>query len=126
MKSLVAAVAVLVALVAGAPVQAQPPDPLEFWLVLADPGRVDGGDDHAQFNIGLIYVGGSFGVQQDDTEAVRWFQLAAEQGHARAQYFLGGMYGEGRGVPQDYAGSGGGRDRPAVGYCGSCRTAGSD
>ena len=30
MKPLVAAVAVLVALVAGAPVQAQPPDPLEF------------------------------------------------------------------------------------------------
>jgi TPR repeat protein len=26
----------------------------------------------------------------------------AEQGHAEAQYNLGGMYAEGRGVPQDY------------------------
>ena len=40
MRLLVAAVAVLVALAAGAPVQAQPPDPLEFWLVLAGSGFV--------------------------------------------------------------------------------------
>ena len=40
MKPLVAAIAVLVALAAGAPVQAQPPDPLEFWLVLAGSGFV--------------------------------------------------------------------------------------
>ncbi len=28
--------------------------------------------------------------------------MAAEQGHASAQYYLGLMYGEGQGVPQDY------------------------
>ena len=41
------------------------------------------------------------GVPQDAAEAVRWFRLAAEQGHARAQYSLGVMYGTGEGVPQD-------------------------
>ena len=33
--------------------------------------------------------------------AVHWYQLAAEQGHALAQYNLGGMYSSGRGVPRD-------------------------
>ena len=28
------------------------------------------------------------GVVQDEAEAVRWFRLAAEQGHAEAQYNL--------------------------------------
>jgi TPR repeat protein len=30
-----------------------------------------------------------YGVVQDYAEAVRWFRLAAEQGHAKAQYNLG-------------------------------------
>jgi TPR repeat protein len=30
-----------------------------------------------------------------------WFQLAAEEGYASAQYYLGQMYRNGRGVPQD-------------------------
>ena len=51
------------------------------------------------------------GVPEDDTEAVRWYRLAAEQGHARAQYNLGAraqynlgvMYANGEGVPEDDA-----------------------
>ena len=43
------------------------------------------------------------GVPQDAAEAVRWFRLAAEQGHASAQYNLGVMYDTGEGVPQDAA-----------------------
>ncbi len=35
-------------------------------------------------------------------QAVYWYRLAAEQGVARAQYDLGLMYFEGKGVPQDY------------------------
>jgi TPR repeat protein len=31
-----------------------------------------------------------------------WFQRAAEQGHPVAKLYLGVMYAEGRGVPQDY------------------------
>jgi hypothetical protein len=42
------------------------------------------------------------GVPQDDAEAVRWYRLAADQGHATAQANLGVMYADGQGVPQDY------------------------
>ena len=38
---------------------------------------------------------------QDNAEAVAWYRLAAEQGHADAQFNLGWMYASGRGVPQD-------------------------
>ena len=33
---------------------------------------------------------------------MRWFRLAAEQGAATAQVYLGVMYQKGQGVPQDY------------------------
>ena len=34
-------------------------------------------------------------------EAVRWFRRAAERGYYDAQYYLGTMYTDGRGVLQD-------------------------
>ena len=47
-----------------------------------------------------MYLDGD-GVPQNDAEAVRWYRLAADQGHADAQYNLGVRYANGRGVPQD-------------------------
>ena len=41
------------------------------------------------------------GVVEDDAEAVRWYRLAANQGHALAQSKLGMMYTIGQGVLQD-------------------------
>ena len=41
------------------------------------------------------------GVTQDYAEAVKWYRLAAEQGHAKAQNNLGVMYAYGDGVVQD-------------------------
>ena len=41
-------------------------------------------------------------AEQGDADAVRWYQLAAEQGYAEAQFNLGVMYASGAGVPQDY------------------------
>ena len=38
----------------------------------------------------------------DYATAYRLFKPMAQQGHAESQYNLGGMYAEGRGVPQDY------------------------
>lgn len=38
------------------------------------------------------------GVAQDDAEAVRLYSLAAEQGNAEAEYYLGDMYCQGKGV----------------------------
>jgi hypothetical protein len=41
------------------------------------------------------------GVPQDDAEAVKWYQKAAEQNDPLAQTNLGAMYLTGRGVPRD-------------------------
>src|SRR5436309_7507068 len=40
-------------------------------------------------------------VPKDDSEAAKWFRVAAERGHYRAQCWLGYFYTVGRGVPQD-------------------------
>ena len=50
--------------------------------------------------LGMKYARG-LGVPEDDTEAVRWYRLAAEQGHAESQWLLGTMYEDGDGVPED-------------------------
>lgn len=42
------------------------------------------------------------GVPRDNTEAVKWWRQAAEQGSALAQDNLGLHYAEGVGVPQDF------------------------
>ena len=42
------------------------------------------------YETGLKYHSGD-GVSQDDAEALKWFQKAAEQGNARAQFCYGIM-----------------------------------
>ena len=42
------------------------------------------------------------GVPWDSKEAAKWYRLAAEQGHTKAQIMLGHMYARGEGVPEDY------------------------
>jgi TPR repeat protein len=41
------------------------------------------------------------GVKQDYFKAKEWYEKAANQGHASAQYNLGNMYSNGNGVKQD-------------------------
>jgi TPR repeat protein len=41
------------------------------------------------------------GATQDDAEAVKWYRLAARQGHVDAQINLGLMYSKGPGVLLD-------------------------
>ena len=43
-----------------------------------------------------MYASGE-GVPENDTEAVKWYRLAAEQGHAVAQFHLGIKYSQRRG-----------------------------
>ena len=71
------------------------PDPDEV-RALADQGSV-----RAQHALGIMYDEGRLGVTQDYAEAVRWFRLAADQGFAPAQFFLGNSLGLGRGISQD-------------------------
>ena len=54
----------------------------------------------AQTNLGLMYSKG-YGVTRDESEAVRWYRLAAEQSQAQAQNNLGFMYVNGEGGPRD-------------------------
>jgi TPR repeat protein len=42
-------------------------------------------------------------VAQDYAEAAKWYQLATDQGSTSAQYALGLLYRDGKGVPQDNA-----------------------
>jgi TPR repeat protein len=44
------------------------------------------------------------GVSRDFPQAAKWYRMAAEQGHADAQYNLGVLYdrGDGRGIAQDF------------------------
>ena len=58
------------------------------------------GDATAQIRLAEMYSNGE-GVPEDDTEAVKWYRLAAEQGNAYAQYSLGWAYANGEGVPED-------------------------
>ena len=52
-------------------------------------------------NLGVIYDNGE-GVPVNHAEAEKWYRLAAEQGHASAQFNLALMYGLGDGVPVNY------------------------
>src|SRR5262245_13397674 len=54
------------------------------------------GNPQAQFILGQMSDSG-LGVPQDQSEAVRWYRLAAANGHAPAQYALARAYAEGRG-----------------------------
>ena len=65
--------------------------------------RPDIGDAKTKFNLGWMYENGKGGVTKDEAEAVEWYRLAAEQGHAQAQLNLGILYDNGLGVKQDYA-----------------------
>jgi TPR repeat protein len=60
----------------------------------------EAGDPDAEWQMGVRYHDGQ-GVRQDDVQAVRWFELAAEQGYVAAQGALGAYYWRGRGVPAD-------------------------
>ena len=68
---------------------------LEIWMLLAYEG-----DAVAQARLGTLFDEGT-GTVVDPSEAVYWYQRAAEQGEADAQYRLGSAYHQGRGVKTD-------------------------
>jgi hypothetical protein len=54
----------------------------------------------AQYYVGAMYANGQ-GVEQDFTQAAKWYDLAAKQGVAPAQFRLGELYAAGKSVPLD-------------------------
>ena len=63
---------------------------VQIWRSLAEAG-----DSTAQLNLGQLYRLGQ-GVEANDTEAVKWYTLAAKQGSEVARYNLFLMGNEGR------------------------------
>jgi hypothetical protein len=64
----------------------------------------ESGDAAAQADLGILYYDGRTDSHRPDySEALKWFQRAADQGNAKAQDRIGLMYYYGQGVPQDYA-----------------------
>ena len=60
------------------------------------------GDAKSQLLYGSLYEDGKGGLEQNYKEAVFWYKKAADQGYAQAQYNLGLLYEDGRGIDQDY------------------------
>ena len=64
--------------------------------------KANAGDAQAQYELGYAYYFGTNGCEKDYTKAFKWYSAAARQGHAKAQFGLGGCYSLGRGVDKDY------------------------
>lgn len=63
--------------------------------------KAEAGDAEAQFHLGSLYETGRL-LRTNMTEAVRWYQLAAQQKFPDAQSRLADLYSRGEGVPLDY------------------------
>jgi TPR repeat protein len=63
--------------------------------------RADAGDKGATRQLAEMFYVGRGGVEQNFTEAARWYEKLAKQGDARAQTSLGLMYARGYGVPKN-------------------------
>jgi TPR repeat protein len=55
---------------------------------------------HSQYCLGLLYWNGKY-IAQDYGNAVKYFTLAAEQGHKKVQSRIGEAYEFGRGLSKD-------------------------
>ena len=60
----------------------------------------EAGHPHAQYQLGMYYWLGE-GVDEDNREAAKWLELAANQNHADAQLTLAHLYDDGDEVGQD-------------------------
>ncbi len=75
----------------GAPPAGLSPNLAQHWQ------NAQNGDAAALFEIAWAYESGTGGLPKDDREAVRLYQLAADQGNSGAQHNLGIMYRDARG-----------------------------
>jgi len=63
--------------------------------------RVEVGDAHAIFNLGVFYSNGEYGLTRDRTKALELWHRAGELGYAGAYFNIGIAYDDGRGVERD-------------------------
>ncbi len=62
--------------------------------------KAEEGDVEAMLKIAEIYCGG-INIEQDDQVCGIWMRRAAESGHKKAQFMLGGMFQHGLGMRTD-------------------------
>jgi len=70
---------------------------LQGWIKGAESG-----DAEAQCTLGQFYELGKLGLPQDYSQAVKWYRKAAEQGHPRAQLYLGSIIANQRDFVEAY------------------------
>lgn len=58
----------------------------------------EAGNPEAQFNLAINFGQGLYGAPKNETESFRWAQLAAQQGYAQAERYLGACYEYGFGT----------------------------
>lgn len=63
--------------------------------------RAEKGEAAAQAHIGYFLLTGSNGMARNETAAFKWYYKAAQQGYPPAQYNLGVLFFEGRGIQKD-------------------------
>lgn len=78
-----------------------PKNPAEVMNLMTR--AAEAGNAEAQFNLAMNYSQGLYGAPKDERESFRWASLAAAQGYAQAERFLGACYEFGFGVPADDA-----------------------
>ena len=64
--------------------------------------QAERGNTDAQVELGRLYYNGERGKKEDNTEAVKWFQKAADNGNVYGKYWLGTCYDYGNGVEKSY------------------------
>lgn len=63
--------------------------------------KAEKGDVDSQYRLAYCYQSGT-GVERNSSECIRWYTVAAMQGHAAAQHNLGVLYLSGNQVDRDY------------------------
>ncbi len=59
-------------------------------------------DSTIQYLIGLLYLEGGYGIEQDITKAITFFSESSDNGNVEALYKLGCIYKDGIGVDKNY------------------------
>ena len=75
---------------------------LRNHLVPTITSAAEHGDALAQVRLGIIFLIGLYGVEQDPGRALNWFNKAAKKKSSSAQLWLGRIYRDGSGVAQDF------------------------
>ncbi len=83
------------------PAITEPPEPEPETLAWYQ-WAAERGDGNAQNTLGLMYLQGEEGLDQDPAMAARWFKRAADSGNNAAQNNLGLLYTQGNGVEKDF------------------------